>query len=252
MISSMNGKAGNYCGNPVCNIWTATVRYGEGYLWATTWRTQTCVIWLEWCCLCQVNNFIQNKNQIMNQNSKLSKLQYLLNAQAQHNQLGILWNLILSFIYFAATNAIVERGFSAMNRVKKDHRNQLATTTLDELTRILLSGPPEHIYDSSRAATCFLNKKSRRPGQAEKQPQAFQRDSAFHLWMHQHHFLFTEHWCKSSLLNVSISLKHVFELKQSQSKCMHSSLYNNKNDCHRPRIKMINTCMWITFALTLI
>ncbi|XP_038063196.1 E3 SUMO-protein ligase KIAA1586-like [Patiria miniata] len=70
-------------------------------------------------------------------------------------------------VQLKASNAIVERGFSAMNRVKSDYRNKLATDTLDELMRITLSGPREHIFDSSSAATCFLNRCSRRPGQAD-------------------------------------------------------------------------------------
>ena len=45
-------------------------------------------------------------------------------------------------LVFPVSNATVERGFSAMKRIKSDWRNRLNEETLDNLMRISIDGPP--------------------------------------------------------------------------------------------------------------
>nr|XP_054771798.1 zinc finger protein 862-like [Lytechinus pictus] len=61
--------------------------------------------------------------------------------------------------------AIVERGFSLMNRIKTDWRVRLHTTTLDDLMVISLEGPAEEIYTTDSAVTRWFKagKTTRRP-----------------------------------------------------------------------------------------
>ena len=65
--------------------------------------------------------------------------------------------LISLLLVLPVSNAIVERGFSTMRRVKTDWRNGLNEETLDHLMRISLEGPPPFQFQSKKAADMFFS-----------------------------------------------------------------------------------------------
>ena len=52
---------------------------------------------------------------------------------------------------FPISNAKVERGFSAMRRIKTDWRSSLGEDTLDSLMRISIDGPSLEHFDPKPA-----------------------------------------------------------------------------------------------------
>lgn len=71
-------------------------------------------------------------------------------------------HVILILLTFPVSNAKVERGFSAMGRVKTDWRSSLKVHTLDCLLRITLEGKPLQEFDSTAVVKKFFAK-ARRP-----------------------------------------------------------------------------------------
>ena len=77
---------------------------------------------------------------------------------AKHqNQYPNLWLLIQILLLFPVSNAIVERGFSAMRRIKTDWRCSLKQETLDHLMRIAIEGPDPSAFDVSAAVDKFFS-----------------------------------------------------------------------------------------------
>ena len=79
--------------------------------------------------------------------------------QVPHPNLATLVELLL---VFPVSNATVERGFSAMKRIKSDWRNRLNEETLDNLMRISIEGPPLSGFDPQVAVDFFCNTKTTR------------------------------------------------------------------------------------------
>ena len=77
-------------------------------------------------------------------------------------QFGNLSHLIEVLVIFPVSNAVVERGFSVMNRVKTDWRSSLGEKTVDNLMRIKISGPESHLFEPNEAVELFLSV-NRRP-----------------------------------------------------------------------------------------
>ena len=68
-----------------------------------------------------------------------------------------LWLLVQILLLFPVSNAVVERGFSAMRRIKTDWRCNLKESTLDHLMRIAIEGPEPSRYDVSKAVERFFS-----------------------------------------------------------------------------------------------
>ena len=64
--------------------------------------------------------------------------------------------LVELLLVFPVSNATVERGFSAMKRIKSDWRNRLNEETLDNLMRISIDGPPLSRFDPQVAVEIFF------------------------------------------------------------------------------------------------
>ena len=60
------------------------------------------------------------------------------------------------------TNAIVERLFSRMNRVKTDFRNRLSRSRLDTCLRVGEEGPSNKDFVPDRVIDCWWTEKERR------------------------------------------------------------------------------------------
>jgi len=60
---------------------------------------------------------------------------------------------------YPVSNAKVERGFSALGRIKTDWRCRLKTSVLDSLLRIDLEGPSIECFDSSFLVKKFFSKR---------------------------------------------------------------------------------------------
>ena len=61
------------------------------------------------------------------------------------------------------SNALVERCFSTMNKIKTDWRASLDTATLDMLIRIKKTGPQIDAFKSAKSVDVFFTRKPRRP-----------------------------------------------------------------------------------------
>ncbi|XP_071947384.1 zinc finger protein 862-like [Antedon mediterranea] len=66
-------------------------------------------------------------------------------------------HVINVLIVFPVSNAVVERGFSAMGRVKTDHRNRLGEKTLEQLMRINLEGDKLEHFNPTLATDRFFS-----------------------------------------------------------------------------------------------
>ena len=62
------------------------------------------------------------------------------------------------------SNALVERCFSTMRKIKTDWRASLNTSTLDILIRIKKMGPPVDVFAPTKAVDVFFGRKPRRTG----------------------------------------------------------------------------------------
>ncbi len=65
--------------------------------------------------------------------------------------------LVCVLLVFAVSNAVVERGFSAMRRIKSDWRSSLSEDTLDHLMRISVDGLPLAQFDATLAVQRFFS-----------------------------------------------------------------------------------------------
>ena len=65
--------------------------------------------------------------------------------------------LVCILLVCLVSNAIVERGFSAMRRIKRDWRSSLSKDTLDHLMRISVDGLPLAQFDPTLAAQRFFS-----------------------------------------------------------------------------------------------
>jgi hypothetical protein len=66
-------------------------------------------------------------------------------------------HLIEILLIFPVSNALVERGFSVMRRMKTDWRNGLNESTLDNLMRIKIHGPDPAQFDPAEAVANFFS-----------------------------------------------------------------------------------------------
>ena len=64
--------------------------------------------------------------------------------------------LVNILLIFPISNAKVERGFSAMRRIKNDWRSSLGESTLDHLMRISIDGPALEQFDPRPAVNLFF------------------------------------------------------------------------------------------------
>ena len=92
---------------------------------------------------------------------------------AKYPNLALIVQLLL---VLPASNAIVERGFSAMRRIKTDWRCNLAAGTLDHLMRISLEGPPLSSFDPGKTVARFFSQ-PRKPGKRKHQDHDVGSDS---------------------------------------------------------------------------
>ena len=103
------------------------------------------------------------------------KFYWLDNMQAYEQ--GVVWSLLLShyqekfpnlaplmniLLVIPVSNAKVERGFSAMHRIKSEWWSSLGEETLDALMRISINGPPLAQFDPKPAVQKFFSN-PRRP-----------------------------------------------------------------------------------------
>ena len=72
------------------------------------------------------------------------------------NKYPNLATLVELLLVFPVSNATVERGFSAMKRIKSDWRNRLNEETLENLMRISIEGPPRSGFDPQVAVEFFF------------------------------------------------------------------------------------------------
>ncbi|XP_062521011.1 zinc finger protein 862-like [Corticium candelabrum] len=90
----------------------------------------------------------------------------------RHHPKNTVWSLLLSqykekfpnfvqlvciLLVFPVSNALVERGFSAMRRIKSDWRSSLSEDAVDHLMRISVDGPPLAQFDPTLAVQQFFN-----------------------------------------------------------------------------------------------
>ena len=61
-----------------------------------------------------------------------------------------------------STSADCERGFSAMKRIKTEHRASLLPSSLDDLMMVNINAPPIAEFDPQRAIDDWIHKKERR------------------------------------------------------------------------------------------
>jgi len=74
----------------------------------------------------------------------------------RHKFPNLIHVMTVLFLY-PVSNAKVERGFSAMGRVKSDWRGRLSTDVLDGLMRITLEGPDVEAFDSTPIVKNFFS-----------------------------------------------------------------------------------------------
>ena len=65
--------------------------------------------------------------------------------------------LVCILLVFPVSNAIVERGFSAVRRIKSDWRSSFSEDTLDHLMRISVDGLPLAQFDPTLAVQRFFS-----------------------------------------------------------------------------------------------
>ena len=65
-------------------------------------------------------------------------------------------HFIRILLLLPVSNAIVERGFSAMRRIKTDWRSSLGKESLDNLMRISIDGPPTENFEPKEATRWFF------------------------------------------------------------------------------------------------
>ena len=104
-------------------------------------------------------------------NSEWDNFKYFWLSNLTHLPRKVIWSLLITsyasnypnlahiielLLVFPASNAIVERGFSTMRRIKTDWRCCLAENTLDHLMRISLEGPQLSSFNPDKATAAFF------------------------------------------------------------------------------------------------
>ena len=102
--------------------------------------------------------------------SSYKKLWYKLFNPSRETQWSSIL-LIAELLYcLPISNAVVERLFSLMKRIKTEGRSSLGKVRLSQLLGICLHGPSVEYFEPTRAVELWVTETNRRPNQRKRKP----------------------------------------------------------------------------------